>query len=246
MQCTTLISCCDIEIHFNNCTINDDRYICKQPICAHVYNTATVYAGNVENAEKGEKTTMAWIGETAHQIHQTAHAVQSTHKQLEVMRNITIETRQPIMPQHLAPCCPLLVCWPSQGGTPRVELGCKPAHLQQALASCTGLHGTQISVPSLSPQNKPVTHARQFMNPYKHRQPNTISTVDKERSADSLELQMTTYHDTSSTLCEFSSFVMLLVSNAGIWKSQCYRLPKTKSKEWLHRIDLKDVLRKHI
>ena len=31
---------------------------------------------------------------------------------------------------------------------------------------------------------------------------------------------------------------MLLVSNAGISKSQCYRLPKTKSKEWLHRIDL--------
>ena len=60
-----------------------------------------------------KKTTMAWIGETAHQIHQTARAVQSTHKQLEVMRNITIETRQPIMPQHLAPCCPLLVCWPS-------------------------------------------------------------------------------------------------------------------------------------
>ena len=71
-----------------------------------------------------------------------------------------------------------------------------------------------------------------------NRQPNAISTVDKERSADSLELQMTTYQDTSSTLCELSSFVILLVSNAGISKSQCYRLPKTKSKGWLHRIDL--------
>ena len=71
-----------------------------------------------------------------------------------------------------------------------------------------------------------------------NRQPNAISTVDKERSADSLELQMTTYQDTSSTLCELSSFVILLVSNTGISKSQCYRLPKTKSKEWLHRIDL--------
>ena len=59
-----------------------------------------------------------------------------------------------------------------------------------------------------------------------NRQPNAISTVDKERSADSLELQMTTYQDTSSTLCELSSFVILLVSNAGISKSQRYRLPQ--------------------
>ena len=37
----------------------------------------------------------------------------------------------------MPPCCSLLVFWPSPGGTPRVELGCKPTHLQQALASCT-------------------------------------------------------------------------------------------------------------
>ena len=29
--------------------------IFKQPICAHVHNIATVYAGNAENEKKGEK-----------------------------------------------------------------------------------------------------------------------------------------------------------------------------------------------
>ena len=49
--------------------------------------------------------------------------------------------------QHtsVSPCCSLLLCSLSQGGTSRVELGPKPTHLQQALASCTGatLTGTR-------------------------------------------------------------------------------------------------------